>query len=598
MMFQPRNSFLRRPENAKVHKNYLPGCCIHECSWYYDLFLINPDGYCFYTDAKESDYQTNFVSGKYSSSGLGKLVRRVIQSKQFGLQDFEAYAPSNGEPAAFIAQPVVNLGQVECVVALQLSLDAINGIMQQRSGMGQSGETYLVGADKLMRSDSFLDPTNHSVKASFAGTVATNGCDTEATREALTGKTGAKITTDYNGHTVLSAYAPVQVGETTWALLAEIDKTEAFAARSAIIWMLGVIIIVAVLSVVALAILITRSITKPIKRIIIGLNEGAEQVASASKQVSSASQSLAEGATEQAAGLEETSSSLEEMSSMTRQNADNAQQANTLSSEAQKAANNGTESMSKMNLAINEIQKSSDETAKIIKVIDEIAFQTNLLALNAAVEAARAGEAGKGFAVVAEEVRNLVMRSAEAAKNTANMIEESVKNSKGGVDIAGEVGKVLDEIVQSIGKTSQLVAEITAASAEQAQGIDQINRAVAQMDKVTQQNAANAEESASASEEMSAQAGQMNNVVQELSDLVGGSSGRQTSSHMRTPRHSFKSMEHRLSPSNRAFHQIAKGKNIEKKDQTIKAAAKAKTSAEKAIPLDDDNMDGFEEFNS
>jgi len=185
------------------------------------------------------------------------------------------------------------------------------------------------------------------------------------------------------------------------------------------------------------------------------VTEAVEQVASASNQVSSASQSLAEGATEQAASLEETSSSLEEMASMTKQNADNAQQANTLAGEAQKAANDGNGAMQRMNDAINEIQKSSDETAKIIKVIDEIAFQTNLLALalNAAVEAARAGEAGKGFAVVAEEVRNLAMRSAEAAKNTTALIEESTKNAKNGVDIASEVSKKLEDIVQSISKT-------------------------------------------------------------------------------------------------------------------------------------------------
>ncbi|HML75568.1 MAG TPA: methyl-accepting chemotaxis protein, partial [Anaerohalosphaeraceae bacterium] len=177
---------------------------------------------------------------------------------------------------------------------------------------------------------------------------------------------------------------------------------------------------------VVLALVITRSIVKPINQIIDGLTAGAEQVAAAAGQVSAASQSLAQGATEQAAGLEETSSSLEEMSSMTRQNADNAVQANTLAAEAKKAASNGSEAMTRMDEAIKDIQKSSDETAKIIKVIDEIAFQTNLLALNAAVEAARAGEAGKGFAVVAEEVRNLAMRSAEAAKNTSNLIEQSV----------------------------------------------------------------------------------------------------------------------------------------------------------------------------
>jgi methyl-accepting chemotaxis protein len=372
-----------------------------------------------------------------------------------------------------------------------------------------------------------------------------------------------------------------------------------------------------------LAFFITRGITKPFqnmfqglktfsvhelketteifKRIISGLTEGSEQVASASGQVSTASQSLAEGSTEQAAGLEETSSSLEEMASMTKQNADNAQQANALASEARKAADTGTEAMQRMNAAINDIQKSSDETAKIIKVIDEIAFQTNLLALNAAVEAARAGEAGKGFAVVAEEVRNLAMRSAEAAKNTSAMIEESVKNSKNGVDIANEVGKVLEEIVQSVGKTTDLVSEIAAASQEQAQGIDQVNTAMNQMDKVTQQNAANAEESASASEELSAQAGSMNEVVSELLHLVEGASAKQSNRfdhhHIRPDHNDVKKgkKENGLKRSDEAFHNIADNSD-KKKGPALTSKRKA---AEKAIPLDVDNDDnvGFREFN-
>jgi len=254
----------------------------------------------------------------------------------------------------------------------------------------------------------------------------------------------------------------------------------------------GVLGAVGIIAGIAMALVITWSIVRALKGIIEGLRAGAEQVAAASGQVSSASQSLAEGATEQAAGLEETSSSLEEMASMTKQNADNAQQANVLSFEARASADTGTDGMARMNASIKQIQKSSDETANIIKVIDEIAFQTNLLALNAAVEAARAGEAGKGFAVVAEEVRNLAMRSAEAGKNTANMIQESVKNANNGVDIADEVTKILDEIVGSVGKATDLVSEIAVASQEQAQGISQVNTAVTQMDKVTQQNAANA----------------------------------------------------------------------------------------------------------
>ena len=271
-----------------------------------------------------------------------------------------------------------------------------------------------------------------------------------------------------------------------------------------------------------LAFVIARAIIKPLQIIIKSINEGAEQVSSAAMQVASASQSLAEGATEQAAGLEETSSSLEEMSSMTSQNADNAGQASHLSDSAKATADRGNQSMEKMNRAIGDIQKSSDETAKIIKVIDEIAFQTNLLALNAAVEAARAGEAGKGFAVVAEEVRNLAMRSAEAAKSTTNLIDESVRNAKSGVDISAEVAEAIIDIRSDIVKSADLISEIAAASKEQAMGIEQVNTSVSHMDKVTQSNAANAEESASASEELSAQAEEMNHVVLELVELVGG----------------------------------------------------------------------------
>ena len=213
----------------------------------------------------------------------------------------------------------------------------------------------------------------------------------------------------------------------------------------------------AVLLAVAIGIFLTRSITKPVNRVIEGLSEGAEQVASASSQVSSASQSLAEGASEQAAGLEETSSSIEEMASMTKQNADNANQANTLMTETSQVVNEANHAMVELTGSMKEITTASEETAKIIKTIDEIAFQTNLLALNAAVEAARAGEAGAGFAVVADEVRNLAMRASDAAKNTANLIEGSVKKIKNGSDIVTKTNEAFAKVATGAKKVGELV---------------------------------------------------------------------------------------------------------------------------------------------
>ncbi len=280
-----------------------------------------------------------------------------------------------------------------------------------------------------------------------------------------------------------------------------------------------------------LAFAITRGIVKPLNRIIEGLSDGSSQVASAAQQVSAGSQSLAEGATEQAASIEETSSSLEEMSSMTKKNADNANEAKSMMGEAGRIVVKVNHHMGEMGAAIDEITRSSEETGKIIKTIDEIAFQTNLLALNAAVEAARAGEAGAGFAVVADEVRNLALRAAEAARNTATLIENTIKAVSSGNELTQTTREAFQENTEISRKVGGLVDEITAASDEQAQGIEEINRAVAEMDKVVQQVAANAEESAAASEEMNAQAEQMQTFVSELVGMVGGRSSRQQPMH-------------------------------------------------------------------
>jgi hypothetical protein len=272
----------------------------------------------------------------------------------------------------------------------------------------------------------------------------------------------------------------------------------------------------------AIGIGLTLMITRPVRAVIGGLGDGADQVAGASGQVSSASQLLAQGASEQAAAVEETSSSLEEMASMTRQNAENAAEANQLMGSTLGVVGEASASMADLSKSMHEISQASEETQKIIKTIDEIAFQTNLLALNAAVEAARAGEAGAGFAVVADEVRNLAMRASEAAKNTANLIDQSVKRIQAGTQLAAQTGGAFERVTEGSQRIAGIIAEISAASVEQSQGIDQVNRAVSEMEKVIQQNAANAEESAASAEELNAQAEQMRAYVEALQLLVNG----------------------------------------------------------------------------
>jgi len=282
----------------------------------------------------------------------------------------------------------------------------------------------------------------------------------------------------------------------------EVKDTNAESQRNLIWQAVGFTLIGVVLLCLATYFALNRLITKPVNKIVDSLSSGAAMVSSASTQILNSSQLLSDGATGQAASIEETSASLEEMSSMTQQNADNAHQAETLMKEAYKVVAKANQTMDDMTASMQRITKTSEETQKIVKTIDEIAFQTNLLALNAAVEAARAGEAGAGFAVVADEVRNLAMRAAEAAKNTSTLIDGSVQEIKNGSAIVDVTNTAFDEVYESSGKVTQLIGEIAAASNEQAQGIGQINSAVNEMDKVVQQNAATAEESASSAQEM------------------------------------------------------------------------------------------------
>jgi methyl-accepting chemotaxis protein len=293
------------------------------------------------------------------------------------------------------------------------------------------------------------------------------------------------------------------------------------AVSSAILGVsIGLLVAMAVGTVVGF--LIVRSTNAVLRQSVTELSEGAQQVASASQQVAGASQSLSQGATTQAASLEETSASMEEMASMTRKNAENSQQAASMMTETERLVHAAHASLGEMVTSMGAIKDSSDKVAKIIKTIDEIAFQTNILALNAAVEAARAGEAGMGFAVVADEVRALAQRSAQAAKDTATLIEESIGKANEGQQKVQQVSGAIESITSATVQVKGLVDEVSVASRQQAQGIDQVSQAIAQMEKVTQGTAATAEESAAASEELSAQAETSMAVVGRLAALVGG----------------------------------------------------------------------------
>lgn len=309
-----------------------------------------------------------------------------------------------------------------------------------------------------------------------------------------------------------------------WILVASNFESDALDAplRSLLIHSSIIMAPVLVAALIISIIFINVLVIKPVNAIAQDLYSGSDQVSASSDQVSNSGQVLAEAASEQAASLQETTASIEEVSSMINRNSDAAQQANDMMKETSVVVKRGNQSMKELRQAMERITTASEETGKIIGTIDQISFQTNLLALNAAVESARAGEAGAGFAVVADEVRSLAMRTAEAAKNTQALIEENINNIKAGMDMVKITDEEFRKVEESAGKISNLIDEMAIANREQAQGVEQVNQAAGEMDRVTQQIAANAEESAASSEELSAQCEVTYQTAKKLMDLVSG----------------------------------------------------------------------------
>jgi len=452
-------------------------------------------------------------NGGYKNLSLAE--RDYFQQAKAGQANVGAVVKSKktGNPIATACAPIMKDGTFAGALVIVIKIDHLSEMVTEK--VGQTGYGFMTNKQGVIIA--------HPKKEFILELDLTKE---EGMREIVNKMMAKQIGAEsyiFKGVSKIAGFAPVEL--TGWSVCITQNTDEFLAAAHSIRDMVAIIAVVFLILTTVVVVFFARSISLPIRKAVEEMKEAANQVAAASSQVSASSQSLAEGASEQAAAVEETSSSLEEMSSMTKQNAENAKQASVMMShDANESYRMIGDKMTLMQEVVNASVKASEETAKIIKTIDEIAFQTNLLALNAAVEAARAGESGAGFAVVADEVRNLAMRSAEAAKNTASLIADSTKKIHQASVLFEQVDGELTNNHHIAKKVTEFINEIAAASGEQAQGIDQINKAVAEMDKVTQQNAANAEESASASEEMNAQAEQMKNISVTLAGIIGGNS--------------------------------------------------------------------------
>ena len=606
---------------------------------YYDIFVIKADsGHVIYTAAKESDYGANLKYSSLKTSGLGEVYTKTLENKRATFVDMRPYAPSNNAPAMFLGNPVYDEGKIIAILVFQISDRAINKIMQFRKGYGKSQEDYLVGEDKLMRSDSYLSPKDYSLSASFANKTQVS---TVASNNALAGKSNTEVVIDYNGNPVLSAYGLIKIGEDLkWAILSEIDEAEVLATPNAI---RNIIIIIAfsllAFVVIGAVIIINNIVVKRLLKFQDGLTgffnyvnreaddvkeletDSIDEIGLMAKVVNENIQKAKRGIEEDraiidesikalgefeqgdfsqrintkvnnpalnelrdvlnnmgerlesnvgnilkvleefsnynymnkvniqgikkdlerlakgvnslgtsttqmllsnkksglimnnssevllknvdtlnqssnsaAASLEETAAALEQITGNVKGTTQRIAQMSNFATQVTNSANEGQELASKTTIAMDEINAQVTAINEAISVIDQIAFQTNILSLNAAVEAATAGEAGKGFAVVAGEVRNLASRSAEAAKEIKELVENANIKANEGKSISDKMIEGYTSLNTNIDKTIEIISDIANASKEQEAGIVQINDAINSLDQQTQQNAAVANE--------------------------------------------------------------------------------------------------------
>lgn len=508
---------------AKKYDRYFEHYAEEEGYGYYDIFVLcAKHGHVMYTYARESDLGANLSSGPLKESGLGQLWAKVTSTGNYSVIDMEPYAPSGNEPAMFVGTPVMIDGEMQAVLAMQLNDRQINSLMQLRVGLGNTGESYLVGSDLLMRSDSYLDPEHRSLRASFAS-PATGRVDTEAVQRGFEDLDETEFSRNYLGDRVLTSYERVEIEDVHWVMVSEIGYSEIIAPAMLLVL---IIVISAVILLAAAAVLLwfsSAGIVKPLVKttevlkdlsegegdltarlevatkdevgelatnfntfiqkimdVIIRVKESTNDLLQSAEEVLTSGTALSQISSEQAASAEEISATLEELSSRIEQSASNAGDTNKIAKEASDMAKKGGKGVSETVDAMNNISAR-------ISAITEISTKTNMLALNAAIEAARAGDAGKGFAVVAGEVRKLAERSQIVAEEVVDLAESSVV-------VANSAGTQIQSILPIVDQTAVLVDDISASSEEQSSGVNQIRSGMDQLNDGTQQNAASAEE--------------------------------------------------------------------------------------------------------
>lgn len=539
----------------------------------YDLFLVDADGRLVYSVYKETDYATSLTQGPWADSGLARAFKKTrgMKKSDVALEDFASYSPSYEAPASFLSTPIYKDSQYVGALIIQLPLDEIGAIASSRDALGENGQTLLVGADGRLRADAFRGKEEFNVGNSFRKNNPVL-IETPAIQAAMAEKSQGVIRqVSYDGLETTSYYNTFEVAGERWYIAVELDDAELYAGLNHLTQMTIWVVLGSLLAICFVAFATSRGIGGRLMNIIGQLERTGSGVTSASDSSAKSATELSEAATEQAANLQETMASVEQISAMINQNAESASTAQNWVEKNSEASKEGQSSVEDMLSAIEEIRKTNDEIVEqmsqsnrefgeIVKIISEIGdktqvindivFQTKLLSFNASVEAARAGEHGKGFAVVAEEVGNLAAMSGSAANeitemlsNSITKVNEIVNETTQRVDRLVEVGKdkvslgqstaekcdeTLRVITNNAAKVREMVIEISNASTEQAQGVKEINRAISQLDQVTQQNSAVANQSSDQAESLKSEAAELQASLGYLRAFIEGGSSSDT----------------------------------------------------------------------